>query len=64
MVEAVMHELLEEEKLGNIKADQIAARLNSLTSEVKEFKGYVSGVKLNVPAINTSRIEALFFNHR
>ena len=63
MVEAVMYELLEEEKLGNIKADQIAAQLSSLTSEVKEFKGFVSGIKLNVPAINTSRIEALLFNH-
>ena len=63
IVEAVMHELLEEEKLGNIKADQIVAQLSSLTSEVKEFKRFVSGVKLNVPAINTNRIEALLFNH-
>ena len=63
MVEAVMYELLEEEKLGNIKADQIAAQLNSLSSEVKEFKRFVAGVKLNVPAINTTPIEAMFFNH-
>ena len=63
MVEAVMYELLEEEKLGNIKADLIAAQLNSLSSEVKEFKRFVAGVKLNVPAINTTPIEAMFFNH-
>ncbi len=57
IIEEVMLELLEEQKIGNLKSEELKTQLTDATNEVKSFKDHLQAVKLNVPPINTSQME-------
>lgn len=63
VIETVMNELLEEEKLGNIKLDELAQKLEKMNSQISEFKDHMGKIKLSVPSINTLPLEVVLLKH-
>ncbi len=64
ILETVLLELLEEEKAGNIKLDQLCAHVAGLTTQIKEFKQELTLIKVNIPPIDTYPIENKLFSHQ
>jgi hypothetical protein len=63
VIETVMRELLEEQKISNIKLEEISKQLASTEAQVKNFKDHLAQVRLVVPPINTLPMEATLTEH-
>jgi hypothetical protein len=64
IIEAVLTEILEEQKIINEKMEMISGSLAILSSQTGEFKTRLTNIRLEVPPIDTFRIEGILHNHQ
>ena len=63
VLETVLTELLEEQKLSNIRLDELEKKIDQANSEVSSFKGHLGKVRLSAPPVDTTTIENISKKH-
>jgi hypothetical protein len=59
VIETVMNELLQEQKVANDNLNEVTGGLKELGKQVRQFEEQLSRVKLSVPPVNTIVLEVL-----
>jgi hypothetical protein len=63
VLETVLTEVLEEQKLANIRLDELEKKIDQTNGDVTSFKGYLGKVRLSAPPVDTSIIENIWHKH-
>jgi len=64
VIEMVIREMLEEQKENVKKIKELSSQIDILSSQITEYKSLLFNIKLEVPPVDTFRIEGILFHHQ
>lgn len=62
ILETVIREMLGEQQLSIEKISELSEQIDRLRVQVREFKSLIANIKLEVPSIDTFRVEGILFD--
>jgi hypothetical protein len=62
ILETVIGEMLGEQQSSNEKIAELSEKITGLNVQVLEFKSLLSNIKLEVPSVDTFRIEGILYD--